>query len=83
MLKHLDDLEIRKVETKVAKNNSSFLVFIKKSYDEIASDISIIDKWSKDVSIVDYDKVYQDDLKRTEVATTTNTSELSEDRIED
>ena len=58
IFKNLDHLKIGKVENKVIKNNSSFLVFIKKSYEEIISDTSIIDKWLKDVSITKYDKIY-------------------------
>jgi len=83
MFKYLDEIKIGKVETKVARNNSPFLVFTKISYEALISDVNIMDKWPKYVSIKDYDKIYKDDAKRAEVATATNTNELSEDPIQE
>jgi hypothetical protein len=83
MFKYLDEIKIGKVETKVAMNNSPFLVFTKISYEALISDVNIMDKWPKYVSIKDYDKIYKDDAKRAEVATATNTNELSEDPIQE
>ena len=83
MFKYLDEIKIGKVETKVAMNNSPFLVFTKISYEALISDVNIMDKWPKYVSIKDYDKIYKVDAKRAEVATATNTNELSEDPIQE
>lgn len=63
VFKHLDLLKLGKAEAKLSRNNASFLACAKKSCDEIAANIDAIDKWPKDVSVKQHDKLHKESAK--------------------
>ena len=81
--KTLSSKGLGKVNRKVAKNNIAYLTFTKISYSELATSIDVMDKWPGNVSLKDYDKVYEASRKRDEVSIAAQDLELSDDRIEE
>lgn len=81
--KTLSSKGLGKVDRKVAKNNIAYLTFTKISYSELATSVDVMDKWPGNVSLKDYDKVYEASRKRDEASIAAQDLELSDDRIEE
>ena len=79
--KTLRNNALEKIDRKVGRNNTAFLSFTKISCNELATSVNAMDKWLKNVSIKEYDRVYVASKNQDKAIASTVVLELSNDPI--
>jgi len=79
VFKELSNIGLGKVKKETSGNHTEYHTFEKISYKDIIKSVETLDKWPKNVSIKDYDRLYSADEKRKENESNRGDMELSND----